>query len=373
MSSNPSKRDPRLDFFRGSAMLIIFMAHVPGNLWARFIPARYGWSDATEMFVFCSGFAAALAFGSTFIRASFWYGTVRIFYRIWQIYAAHIAMFFFIATVVAAGTVWLDARNYMDQLGITWFYSNAMEGMLGLFTLTYVPNYFDILPMYLGALILIPVVMALSRIHHLLAISFCVVLYTLNYSLGWGFPGDVPRGVDREWFFNPMGWQLLFFTGFAFALGWIKPPPINKGLLIAAIVFVVVNIPLSRWAIAQDYQFLLDIREAIWFLRSKTDFGIIRYIHFLALAYIAVSIVRGREHILLMKWADPIVTVGRNSLPVFLLSMGLARVAGMMLDLLGRTGWSFFLVNILGLSIVVLFAYWCTMLKRQPWRKMMTA
>src|SRR3546814_19245199 len=48
-------RSPRRDFFRGVAMLIIFVAHVPDNPWAGFIPARFGWSDATEMFVFCSG------------------------------------------------------------------------------------------------------------------------------------------------------------------------------------------------------------------------------------------------------------------------------------------------------------------------------
>ena len=36
-------RDPRLDFFRGIAMLIIFVAHVPSNLWTLYIPARFGW------------------------------------------------------------------------------------------------------------------------------------------------------------------------------------------------------------------------------------------------------------------------------------------------------------------------------------------
>src|SRR3546814_2318146 len=76
-SRQPGVRDPRLDFFRGVAMLIIFVAHVPDNPWAGFIPARFGWSDATEMFVFCSGFAAAIAFGGSFATAGFGYGTVR--------------------------------------------------------------------------------------------------------------------------------------------------------------------------------------------------------------------------------------------------------------------------------------------------------
>ena len=73
---------------------------------------------------------------------------------------------------------------------------------------------------------------------------------------------------------------------------------------------------------------LRDLRESIWFWQEKTDFGLLRYAHFLALAYLAVALVKGREHRLLEAWARPIVTVGRNSLPIFLLSMGLARVAG---------------------------------------------
>ena len=59
-------RDPRLDFFRGLGMFIIFIAHLPWNSWALYIPARFGFSDATEIFVFCSGMASAIAFGRIF-------------------------------------------------------------------------------------------------------------------------------------------------------------------------------------------------------------------------------------------------------------------------------------------------------------------
>src|SRR3546814_19072946 len=76
-SRPPGVRDPRLDFFRGVAMLIIFVAHVPDNPWAGFIPARVAWSDATEMFVFCSGFAAAIAFGRRFPPALFGFVPLR--------------------------------------------------------------------------------------------------------------------------------------------------------------------------------------------------------------------------------------------------------------------------------------------------------
>ena len=81
-------RDERLDLFRGITMLIIFVAHVPANSWNAWIPARFGFSSGAELFVFCSGFASALAFGATFVRRGWWLGTARILQRLWQVYWA---------------------------------------------------------------------------------------------------------------------------------------------------------------------------------------------------------------------------------------------------------------------------------------------
>ena len=71
-------RDPRLDFYRGIAMFIILIAHIPNDPWAKWIPARFGFSDATEIFVFCSGMASAIAFGGAFMRKGWWMGTARV-------------------------------------------------------------------------------------------------------------------------------------------------------------------------------------------------------------------------------------------------------------------------------------------------------
>jgi hypothetical protein len=93
-------RDPRLDVFRGVGMLIILVAHIPGNAWADWIPARFGFSDATEIFVFCSGVASALAFGRVFDSAGWALGTARILHRVWQVYWAHIGVFVTIVAVL---------------------------------------------------------------------------------------------------------------------------------------------------------------------------------------------------------------------------------------------------------------------------------
>jgi hypothetical protein len=253
-------------------------------------------------------------------------------------------------------------------LNLWWFFDNPLDGIVGLFTLTYMPNYFDILPMYIGALVLVPVVMALSRLHPWAGLTFCAALYVANGLYGWGVPAE--PFSDREWFFNPLAWQLLFFTGFGLSMGWIPAPPVSRPLLWIAGGFVAVTVPAAHWGFASQFETLRHLRELIWVWQDKTDFGLLRYLHFLALAYLAIALLKGREHLLLADWARPIVTVGRNSLPVFLLSMGLARLAGMVLDQVGRTPFSYAVVNLAGLAAVVAFAYWCTFLKRQPWRKL---
>ncbi len=211
------RRDPRLDFFRGVAMLIIFVAHVPANLWGQYIPARFGWSDAAEMFVFCSGYAAAIAFGGAFLRAGFWHGTARVAYRVWQLYSSHVLIFFFVLGLCLAGNAWIGGEtDYLRRLNLHYAVNETGPALIGLFTLTYVPNYFDILPMYMGALLLIPAAMLLARVHPWLPVAASAALYAANWALDGGLPAH-PKHPHIEWFFNPLGWQLLFLTGFALA------------------------------------------------------------------------------------------------------------------------------------------------------------
>ena len=367
MSQPIKRRDPRLDFFRGVAMLIIFIAHVPNNMWALYIPARFGWSDAAEMFVFCSGFAAAIAFGGTFVRAGFWYGLARILNRVWQLYTSHILIFFLILALCAAGTDLIGGRDYIRYLNLTYFMNQTPEALLGLVTLTYVPNYFDILPMYMGALLLIPAAMLLARVHPWLPIAGSVALYLGNWILDGGFPAH-PRHPQIEWFFNPMGWQVLFLTGFALSRGWIKAPPVKPGLIILALAFVLISIPFSHWPTWTRIPAFKEIHEVLAPYGAKTDYGLLRYVHFMCLGYLAIAFVKGREHLLEARWAKPILKVGQQALPVFLLNMWLAQLAGMALNVFGRSIGTVAVMNLIGLGCVVGFAYLVSWIKSSPWQ-----
>src|SRR6202162_1721315 len=89
----PGVRDLRLDLFRGLALWLIFLDHIPSNIVSWVTIRTYGFSDATEIFVFISGYTAAFVYG----RAMREYGAVvagaRILQRAWQVYVAHIFLF----------------------------------------------------------------------------------------------------------------------------------------------------------------------------------------------------------------------------------------------------------------------------------------
>jgi len=369
----PKKRDVRLDFFRGLAMFIIFIAHTPQNLWTLYIPARFGPSDATEIFVFCSGFASAIAFGGAFKRYGWGVGCARVLYRCWQIYWAHICVFLTVLALVSLGTFYLPTgKDYIGGLNLYHFVNDPARGILHLMTFTYVPNLFDILPMYFGALLLLPVMVLLARFHVGLAIGFSVGLWACVQAFGWEFPAEWwtrDDGTVRAWFFNPLAWQLLFFTGFAFGAGWIKRPPRSALIFWTSVVFVVITIPVEYWPIRQHSQFLRDVWDATRWGTYKTDFGILRYAHFLCLAYIALYLLDGREQVLHAKAFKPIIKVGQQALATFLAGLVMSRVAGMFLDVVERDPFTWAVANLSGFVFLIAVAYLVAFFKNQPWKK----
>jgi len=273
---HPAKkpRDLRLDFFRGIAMFIIYIAHMPGNPWTLWIPARFGFSDATEIFVFCSGMASAIAFGAVFLHHGWWMGAARTAFRVWQVYWCHILLFI----VVAAMISWFDRLSgdhfYSERLYIRPFLEDPGTGLIHLLTLSYVPNYFDILPMYLVILAMMPFVVGAYRLNRWLAVALVAGMW-LVANLGYAsLPAEWLS--DRTWFFNPFGWQLIFFLGFAFMRGWIEPPPVRADLAALAVAVLVINVVVGSRFGYQNFETIWNLRDAIWPIiegNAKTDQG----------------------------------------------------------------------------------------------------
>jgi hypothetical protein len=87
------ERELRLDLFRGMALWLIFIDHLPPNILTWFTIRNYGFSDATEIFIFISGYTAAFVYGRAMLESGFVIATARIMRRVWQIYVAHVFLF----------------------------------------------------------------------------------------------------------------------------------------------------------------------------------------------------------------------------------------------------------------------------------------
>ncbi|HUS98547.1 MAG TPA: OpgC domain-containing protein [Hyphomicrobiaceae bacterium] len=369
-ASEPTRkraRDIRLDFFRGVCLFIIFVAHVYANAWAAFIPARFGFSDATEIFVFCSGMASAIAFGGIFERRGFVLGSARIVFRVWQVYWAHIAVFLVALVMMLATESWLGTTNqYLSGLMMEpLFDGRARSAVIGLMTLSYVPPFFDILPMYLVILAFIPGVMALARLGRGYVAAAVVGVWFVS-GLGYlGLPRE-PWG-PAQWFFNPFSWQLIFFTGFAFMRGWLPAPRPDRRAVLAAVAIVVICLPFEWEPLLHRFEILVQGREVLGPLIDKSHLGILRFIHFLALAYLSYVAVGEAGCRLKGPVVALISKVGQQSLAVFVAGLILSFAAGIFLNVAGRTYLTVPVANLVGMGLLIVVAYTVGWFKSAPW------
>jgi hypothetical protein len=365
VAATDRKRDPRLDFFRGAALFIIYVAHTSYNWLWDYIPARYGFSDAADMFVFISGYAAAIAFGGTFLRAGFWVGAARILNRCWQLYLAHLGLLFAIIGICVTGEKWFGG-NYVATLGLERLIAQPVEAIQEMFLLVYVPRYLDILPLYLVLLAMIPAAMLLARIARPAPLFVSMLLYESAQFVDIGFTAD--RGSGAKWLFNPFAWQLIFYTGFSISRGWAKPPPFTRGLAIPAAAFVLFAAWVKVTEGASGIGFMDAASHWAIALGDKRNIDPLRLLHFLCLAYLVVGLLKGREHWISGRWAEPILTLGRQGLGVFV-TVSMASIAsGILFEQVG-TG----LLAEIGVNVAAFLTFYGVArglgwIKSQPWK-----
>jgi hypothetical protein len=330
------------------------------------IPARFGFSDATEMFVFQSGMASAIAFGSTFDRSGALVLIARIAQRIWQIFWAHIAVFVVVAAIMVVAGTRYDGVTYVESLNLVPFIKNPGNLLVGLLTLTYVPNYFDILPMYIVILALMPVMIITSKIHRSLPFILMIALWLATQFGMTRLPAE--PWSDRPWFFDPFGWQFLFFTGFFLMRGGLPAPRFDRRLMALAVVVVLASVPFAWVRLQEAYPFFQAAAARIAPLTDKTDFGLLRFVHFMALCYIAVNLVGEKGSRLRGPVVRVLTVVGQQSLAVFITGMVIAQPIGIALDHAGRTTLAEAIGNLFGFGVLIATAYLVRWFKSSPWK-----
>lgn len=326
------ERDLRVDFFRGLALWFIFLDHVPSNAIGQFTLRNFGFSDATEIFVFISGYSAAIAYGRSERKLGFVYMTAHVWRRCWQLYVAHLILFVFYTAQVA----WLAERfsnsMYVEELNITRFLEAPHIALLEALTLRFRPANLDILPLYIVLLFVFPFVQRALRAMPVATLAGCFALYLAARYLGWNLPTSV-EGIG--WYFNPFAWQLLFFIGAVCAIAPPRWRPVMAwrpwlGAL-CAIYLVFSTVVAGSWQFDTFGDLMAAWMPQAWFEWmypiDKTNMDILRLAHFGALAYLCAHYVKPTARFLRQGWARPLIACGRQSLYVFCLGIFLSFAA----------------------------------------------
>src|ERR1700724_1672893 len=120
----PIERDLRLDFLRGVSLFFIFIDHIPNNALSYGTLQAIAFADAAEVFIFISGYTAALVYGQLLLRRGTLVATVQIDYRVWQLYVAHIFIFMIYTAEVSYAMLRLQTQTYSEELRLSTFLPN---------------------------------------------------------------------------------------------------------------------------------------------------------------------------------------------------------------------------------------------------------
>ena len=324
MAKVPTERDLRLDLFRGIALWLIFLDHIPSNAVSWITIRNYGFSDATEIFVFISGYTAAFVYGRAMSVNGFFIATARILKRAWQIYIAHVFLFAIYLAEISYVTQSFDNPLYSEEMGVLDFLKNPDVTILQALLLKFKPVNMDVLPLYIVLLLWFSPILWLLLRSPSLALIASAGLYTLMWIFDWNFTA-YPNGT---WAFNPYAWQLLFVFGAWCALGgaqrlarWINSPLV-VGLAAAYLLFAF-GIAMTWYFPRFGVYVPKFVGEAIYPI-DKTNLDVLRILHFLSLAVITVWFVPHNWPALKSRLCWPAIVCGQHSLEVFCLGVFLS-------------------------------------------------
>lgn len=327
-------RDLRVDFFRGVALWMIFVDHIPDNWVAQFSLRNFALCDATEVFVLLAGYAAGLAYGRSMDRHGWLFAGADVMRRAWTLYIAHIFLFVVFSAQVSYSATLLDRSEYLDEIHLDVLAEAPYQAMLEALKLSFQPAYLNILPMYVVLLGTFAVVLPLLR--------WPAVLFGLSltaYATARITGLNLPSWTGGGWYFNPITWQFLFMIGaiLSYAPPRLRVPP--RVLDAAAVLLVVVGLVL-QWAVWPypdvEARFPASLVHVLLIV-DKEALHPMRLLSILALAWLAARLIPMDAAWLRSALARPFILCGQHSLPVFCSGIFLSFLARLVME--EHEGW----------------------------------
>ena len=358
MAAAASVRDIRLDLFRGLALWFIFLDHIPTNIVSWLTVRNYGFSDATEIFVYISGYTAVIAYSRMMEREGWIRAAARIYRRVWQLYVAHILLFVAFSAQIAFVSISRDMPALIEEMQLLGLGENPYRAILEAALLKFRPVNLDVLPLYIVLLAAFPLVLPAVVRWPLAVVAVSIGLYAVTCHYNWSLPAYPD---EKVWYFNPMAWQVVFHVGAACAvlgprLAWLDR--FRWPLTVLAAAFLVFS---AFIALSWHYNPMERLIPA-WVSRQiypidKTNIDVLRFLHFLAVAWVVRLLVPIDAP--LLKWPiwQPLRRCGEASLLIFCIGTFLALSGQVIVSQHEDSILSQIVVSIAGIAIMSLAAY----------------
>ena len=314
-----------VDFWRGFALVTIFVNHIPGIFYERFTYRNVSLSDSAELFVFLAGWSLRHVVGKPDDPTPTRQLVFRLGGRALTLYAAHMMIVMVAIAMLAAAARILENPLLLEWNNAAAVFNDPVDTHIGLAVLSHQLGYFDILPLYVVLMLCAPVIALIHRRapHLLVPISLLIYFAALIFKI------TIPTWpAEGQWFFNPLCWQAVFVLGFALSRehgpgAWVRANILWLRLVALPIVIAGALMVWFRWW--PDPTRMPEPK--LLFIAGKTFVTPIRLAQFLALIAVFSAV-----YPFIAKSAPRLVNFlsmwGRNSLQVF--------CAGSVLSLAGQ-------------------------------------
>lgn len=313
--SDVTMREPNeIDFWRGLALVTIFVNHIPGIYFERFTHRNVSLSDAAELFVLLAGWALRKLVDSVPKEASAAWLVFRLEGRALDVYVAQLVIIEIAIAILAASSILLDAPYLLDWHNASVVFNDPVRAHIGVVVLTHQLGYFNILPLYVILMAAAPLIALIHRAASWALLPASLTIYAATLILGVNLP---TWPIEGTWFFNPLAWQAIFVLGFLSAgttglgglvrrhrevLRWMAVPVVVLGAVAATARFSPDPIDVPQ--------------PTLMFMFSKTFLSPARLLHALALALLFGGAFAW-IHRFMRRPAEYLSLLGRNSLNVF--------------------------------------------------------
>jgi len=364
--------DPRLSLLLGIAAWFLFLDHVPHNAVSALTMRNFGFSGATDLFVFVGGYIAAILYGQMMLERGYVVAATRIFRRVWQLYAAYVALFVIYINLIGYVARKTAAPEIIYEFNISGILGHTIRTLIYGLLLQAKPLNLDVLQLFIVLMAFFPIVLFGMMRRPNLTMVGSIALYLAAREFDWNL-SSFPEG---RWYFNPFSWQLLFVLGTWFALMGrrqmraIRSLQEISTLRIAALVYLLFALVITM--AGKFPQLGGDLIPAsvldLFLPNDKENLAPYRVLHFLTMAFLFTLVVprnwRGFQWPIL----QPVVKCGEEWLAVFCAGVFLS-FAGHFVLITGPNSLAMhILVSIAGCSIMAAVAYYVSWSKRQDYR-----